>query len=202
MFLSPLKFASKSSVARQGFSGVFNTFSKAQKTQSLLRSARSFHQSSNAKHASVTPLRLGLLFGLTGSTYFLASNRAVYHNDFASATNAIVDKTGKVLNENKPVVVRQRFGGKLNYHELSIGSITGLFFGIIVGKLSHILVFVTVSGYLGLQYLQSKGIITLPTVNRVVKVAGSRVDVDDLVWNNQSFKLSFVSAFLVAAYNV
>ncbi|GEQ68350.1 hypothetical protein JCM33374_g2018 [Metschnikowia sp. JCM 33374] len=94
-----------------------------------------------------------------------------------------------------------RMGGKLDYSDLSIGSITGLFLGIVIGKLSTAIVFLSLSSYLLLQFLENRGIITIPWTS-VFSIGTSKIDLKTLFFNRPSFKVSFVASFLLAAFNV
>jgi predicted lipid-binding transport protein (Tim44 family) len=47
--------------------------------------------------------------------------------------------------------VTSRFGGKLHYKQLCYGSLIGLFTGVVIGKLSSVLGFITLSTVLLLQ---------------------------------------------------
>lgn len=96
---------------------------------------------------------------------------------------------------------KSRFGGQLNYEELTIGSITGLFLGVIAGKLSSVLVILTLGGYFLLQFLESRNLITIPW-NSIISLGKERVDIKKLVFEKPSFKLSFVLTFLIAAFNM
>lgn len=96
---------------------------------------------------------------------------------------------------------RSRLGGKLDYGQLCIGSVTGLFLGIIAGKLSSVIVFLSLSSYLLLQFLENRGIVTIPW-RAVITLGGERLDLKDLFFAQPSFKISFVSSFLIAAFNV
>lgn len=89
----------------------------------------------------------------------------------------------------------------VNYQELCIGSVTGLFLGIIAGKLSSAIVFLTLAGYFLTQFLESRGIVTIPW-KRVVNVGSENIDIKKLVLEQPSFKVPFVLTFLIAAYNV
>ncbi|OBA23183.1 hypothetical protein METBIDRAFT_35090 [Metschnikowia bicuspidata var. bicuspidata NRRL YB-4993] len=93
-----------------------------------------------------------------------------------------------------------RLGGKLDYSDLSIGSITGLFLGIVIGKLSTAIVFLSLSSYLLLQFLENRGIISIPWTS-VLSIGGKKLDLKTLFFNRPSFKLSFMATFLLAAYN-
>ncbi|CCH40545.1 hypothetical protein BN7_78 [Wickerhamomyces ciferrii] len=94
-----------------------------------------------------------------------------------------------------------RFNGQLHYRQLSYGSLVGLFFGVVIGKLSSVLVFISLSAILSLQFLQSRGIIHVPWTS-VVKVGKDRIDVRQLVLEDPSFKISFALSFLIAAFNI
>lgn len=90
---------------------------------------------------------------------------------------------------------------RLNYNDLCIGSITGLFLGIVIGKLSTTLAFLGVSAYLFLQFLESRNIISIPWTS-VIQMGKQRIDMKKMFFENLSFKLSFVSTFLLAAWNI
>lgn len=94
-----------------------------------------------------------------------------------------------------------RFNGKLEYSELCLGSITGLFLGVVVGKLSSLLVFVSVSTYLLFQFLENRGMISIPWTS-ILNIGNRKWDVKQLFFDKPSFKISLVSSFLIAAYNV
>lgn len=94
-----------------------------------------------------------------------------------------------------------RFGGKLDYGELCLGSLTGLFLGVVVGKLSSVLVFISVSSYLLLQFLENRGMITIPWTS-ILNIGSRQWDLKLLFFNKPSFKVSLVSSFLIAAFNV
>lgn len=89
----------------------------------------------------------------------------------------------------------------LNYQELTIGSVTGMVLGIIIGKISSMLVFLGLSSYFLIQFLELRNIITIPW-NSIISVGKERINVKDLVFNNVNFKIAFVLTFLIAAFNV
>lgn len=97
----------------------------------------------------------------------------------------------------QPLMVRE----KLNYRDLCVGSMTGLFLGIIIGKLSTTLAFLAASAYLFLQFLENRGIVTVPWQS-VVRMGKKQIDLHTLFFENVGFKLSFVSTFLLAAWNI
>lgn len=90
---------------------------------------------------------------------------------------------------------------RLNYNDLCVGSLTGLFLGILIGKLSTTLAFIGVSAYLFLQFLESRNIITIPWTS-VINMGKQRIDLKSMFFENLSFKLSFVSTFVLAAWNI
>lgn len=90
---------------------------------------------------------------------------------------------------------------KRMYNELTIGSITGMFLGIIIGKFSSLIVTLTLSVYLLLQFLQSRNLISIPW-NYIFKFNSQSFDLKQLVFENFNFKLSFISSFLIACYNI
>lgn len=96
---------------------------------------------------------------------------------------------------------KTRFHGLVDYRELSMGSITGMVLGVVIGKLLHVLVVVLMVAYFAWQYLAQQGMVRAPLVGRVVNIGKKHVNVDELV-QNPSFKVSFVAAFAVAAFNV
>lgn len=87
------------------------------------------------------------------------------------------------------------------YNELTIGSITGLFLGVIIGKFSTLIVSLTLSVYLLLQFLQSRNLIVIPW-NYFFKFNRQSFDLNELVLTNFNFKLSFITSFLIACYNI
>ncbi|KAK9365898.1 hypothetical protein V1509DRAFT_570072 [Lipomyces kononenkoae] len=91
-------------------------------------------------------------------------------------------------------------GGILNYRELAIGSFAGLFVGLLIGKLSRVLVFVAGSVFLFIQFLASRRVITL-RYNRFYKWAKERYGNKEIILENMSFKVAFGAAMIVAAAN-
>lgn len=117
--------------------------------------------------------------------------RPIFNDAMASQYSPVTVQT------QKPSALKK----KLNYDDLCVGSLTGLFLGIIVGKLSTALAFLAASTYLFLQFLESRGIVTIPWTS-VINMGKRRIDLHSLFFENSSFKLSFVSTFLLAAWNI
>lgn len=93
-------------------------------------------------------------------------------------------------------------GRYINYQQLTLGSMTGAFSGFIIGKFSKLLVVLCVSGYLTTQFLYSRGI-QIPGLQflstTIIQWGKESISVRDLVMEQPSFKVSFISAFVVAA---
>lgn len=89
----------------------------------------------------------------------------------------------------------------MSYDDLCVGSLTGLFLGIIVGKLSTTIALLSASTYLFLQFLESRNIVTIPW-RSVIQVGKQEIDMKSMFFDNLSFKISFVSTFLLAAWNI
>ncbi|CDK29636.1 unnamed protein product [Kuraishia capsulata CBS 1993] len=143
--------------------------------------------------------KLGLLLGALGcyGVGSIASSNSVIHNDVGLRQQPAFATDIPTL---KPVHDKA-FGGKLDYSQLTMGSLFGFIIGVVIGKLSSVLVFVTVSSFLTFQFLRSRGIVTMP-VSRIVKLGTNRVDVGKLFFDQPSFNVSFFLAFVVAAFNV
>lgn len=146
---------------------------------------------SNYSKFNYPTLNYSLLFGSTSCLFYLSHGRPIL-NDTAYKPDISIPK-------QQPVT--SRFNGKLNYQELSIGSVTGLFLGIIVGKLSTAILFLTLSTYLLLQFLESRDIITIPW-NTIIDIGSERINLKELIFHKPSFKISFILSFIIAAYNI
>jgi uncharacterized membrane protein (Fun14 family) len=91
--------------------------------------------------------------------------------------------------------------GKINYQHMSVGSFTGILCGYIVGKLSKLLVFLTVTSLLGVQFLETRGIIEVsswPLAKQIVRWTRNHID-REFILDKPSFKISFLSSFIIAA---
>ncbi|KAH3666454.1 hypothetical protein OGAPHI_003450 [Ogataea philodendri] len=144
--------------------------------------------------------KVGVSLGVLGfSSYWLWNNQIKSEVAVNDQSRLAFEKGAQDLAQ-KPVHDKS-FGGKLNYQELSIGSMCGLACGIVVGKLSSLIVFVSLSFYLGVQFLQSRGIITIPWT-RYIKVGSQLIDVRQMVFEQPSFNITFILTFLLAAYYV
>ncbi|CAK7909420.1 hypothetical protein CAAN1_24S01376 [[Candida] anglica] len=148
---------------------------------------------------------LKLLFGATISFVAVNASGSRILNDAAYSAGRLESKIASSIDEvatkANQTATGSRFGGQLNYNELTIGSLTGLFLGIIAGKLSSMIVFLTLSGYFLTQFLESRGIISIPW-GQMVQIGSERIDLKRLVLEKPSFKIPFVLTFLIAAYNI
>lgn len=102
---------------------------------------------------------------------------------------------------------KSRLNGYLDYRQLCIGSIFGLVLGVVVGKISTLLVYVSVIGFLSLQWLQNRGIVDKDATGSlfskyIIKTGRETIDFNTLIWERPSFKISFLLTFLLAAANI
>ncbi|AQZ10017.1 FUN14 (YAL008W) [Zygosaccharomyces parabailii] len=111
------------------------------------------------------------------------------------------------LPSREPSKTASRVRARLDYKQLCYGSIFGVFLGVVVGKISSLLVFLTASAYLALQFLQNRGVVdknaTKGLLQRwTVNTATESVDLNTLVWERPCFKISFLLTFVLAAINI
>lgn len=120
-----------------------------------------FHQSSSVSSRSVVYSRSGssisklaLVVGASGAFALQAHSKILNE-----AVNLGTIDTSKLQSNIKsvdptasqPTVVNSRLNGNLKYRQLCYGSLIGLFTGVVVGKLSTVLGFITLSTVLLLQ---------------------------------------------------
>lgn len=169
--------------------------------QSLLIRRSAFHSSSFA--ATTRPLsksvfpRLALASSIAFVSYTSFKLQSPIRNDAALQVPTVDIKVSK-----KPAAVhKSRFHGYLDYRELCIGSVTGLILGVVIGKFSSALVFLSLASYFLVQFLEANNIVVIPW-KKIIRVGTEDIEVKELVLSNPSFKLSFVSSFLIAAFNI
>ncbi|QOU18175.1 hypothetical protein BRETT_005237 [Brettanomyces bruxellensis] len=147
----------------------------------------------------------GLLLGIMG----LSATYLIHHNPILNDSANIYSVEGLppapkgyeyVKVPEKPKFDKL-FGGRLNYKELTLGSMFGLISGLIVGQLSTVFVFIALGAYLAAQYLHAQGILTVP-VTKIIKVGSEDIDVRQMVFDQPSFSITYILSFLIAAYNV
>lgn len=156
----------------------------------------------NASSAFRNPVIIGSAIGLVGATLY---NQAYTHRSSIIANNTAVfraqQSSGAVTYQPRTTGLRQY----LNYQHLTIGSMLGLVSGFVVGKISKVLVMLVVAGYLTTQFLVSRGITVAPAgttaylSNTVMQWGKDKVSLRYLLLEDPSFKVSFISAFSVAA---
>lgn len=165
------------------------------------QTARSFGSSAMKQPHVMTAARLPTSFLLCtipafGVAFALSSGKTI-SNDVAVQQSIPAVKVEEAKNAAKDTVLGQR----ITYEELTLGSITGLFIGIIIGKLSSVISLLAISLYFFVLFLESRGIVTIPW-NAIINVGRERFDVKSLVLTNVGFKISFLLTFVIAAYNI
>ncbi|KAG7878589.1 hypothetical protein KL905_004069 [Ogataea polymorpha] len=144
--------------------------------------------------------KLGVSIGvLSISSYWL------YHNQIKNEVAFGDEKRLELESAAQDIAQKPQYdkslGGKLDYQELSIGSMCGLVCGMVVGKLSSIFVFLSLSFYLGVQFLNSRGIVSIPWT-RYIKMGSHLIDVRQMIFEKPSFNITFILTFLLAAYYI
>ena len=85
------------------------------------------------------------------------NSRTIYNETAAYKVN--VDTLSQQVSESLPTHKRER--RKAMYKQLTVGSILGIVCGLLMIKVSVVLIYLTVFGMLGLQWLQSRNLITV-----------------------------------------
>lgn len=142
------------------------------------------------------------LLGILGvSSLYLAAHKPIL-NDSAGYANAPVSikspgSANIYYDEEKPMY-DGAFGGRLNYHQISMGSMTGLVLGYAISRLSSVLFVFTIAFYLIGIYLRKQGIVIVDTKG-MVKGAVNSISWDELVFGQTSFSVPFITSFFIAA---
>lgn len=187
----------------------FNNLITNFKSSSLRSSygGSSNYSSSSSNNSNNT---LKLLFASAGSSFLLLSTFArKIHNDTGSLTQYQQQQQQQPsidlsISKQQPLQKQyheSRFSNYLNYEELTIGSVVGLFSGVIIGKLSQVIVFVSLLSYFLIEFLENKNIIHIPW-NYFITIGKEKINLKQLFFEKPSFKISFVLSFIIAAYNV
>ncbi|CAI5756905.1 unnamed protein product [Candida verbasci] len=150
-----------------------------------------------------SPSTFKFFFASSGASFLLFNSFSKIYNDTAALQQQSlpINDIKSNIKVNEKGYTESRFNNYLNYQELTIGSVTGLFLGIIIGKLSQVFLFVTLSSYLLLEFLQSRNVINIPW-NKIVSIGKEKIDIKQLVFEKPSFKISFILSLIIAAYNV
>lgn len=101
----------------------------------------------------------------------------------------------------KTTAVRNENPKNSTYRDLCIGSVTGLFFGTLIGKFSSLIIFFALLTYLGIQFLEQRGLIRVPW-KRLFSFEGSGTRFENLIKSRFYFNTSFSAVFLIAAFNI
>lgn len=170
---------------------------------------------SSTASRSVSPKLTARVAGLTMATSvgiaapWLYKSGSIIYNDAVvdAGRNSAVPSAALAEGATEPAKTRSRFGGKLDYRQLCIGSIFGLVLGVVVGKISTLLVYLTAVGFLTIQWLQNRGMIDKDITGSIfaryiIKTGRETIDLNTLVWERPSFKISFLLTFLLAAANI
>ncbi|KAI5955496.1 hypothetical protein KGF57_003628 [Candida theae] len=162
-----------------------------------------YHQHGYGSNSSSKNI-LKLFFASAGASFLLttAFAKSIYNDaaGYAATPRQQVASNVSVQPVTK-TPTKSRWGNNLNYEDLTIGSVTGLFVGIILGKLSQVFVFISLSSFLLVEFLQNRNIINVPW-NYIFTVGKQKINLKQLVFENPSFKISFVLSLIIAAYNV
>lgn len=145
--------------------------------------------------ATWVPITLG---GAIGTSMY-AQTRTKILNDVVYSTPDIqpVHRPG-VTNTGRGLA---RFNGKLDYHQLTYGSFSGMVAGYLFGKISRVLVALVVGSVLTVEFLQYQGHVDLtPWTNQIYRWSVNKIQ-DGIAIDDPSFKVGFGAAFLVAAMN-
>ncbi|KAI5950803.1 hypothetical protein KGF54_003877 [Candida jiufengensis] len=175
----------------------FPKFHTNTSSSSIVSTLKSYSQKSQNSSS------FSLLLASTGATFLILSSfskNLFINND--SATILPRQQISSDVKVNKTTgKVESRFGGNLNYEELTIGSVTGLFVGIILGKLSQVFLFISLSSFFLIEFLENRKIISIPWTS-IISIGSKKIDLKQLILHNPSFKISFILSLIVAAYNV
>lgn len=98
------------------------------------------------------------------------------------------------------VAPKSRFNGKLDYHQLTFGSFTGMASGYVIGRVSSFLVFWIVSTLMGAEYLALAGLIDVKPLNKAIYRWGRSALNQEILVDDPSFKVSFLLSFVIAAF--
>lgn len=179
-------------------------------TQYRLFSFKKFPQQNFNAYTSVARIKgaskqkpnMALTFlGVLGvSSLYLTAHKPIL-NDSGYANPPIVigtDTPANIYYDNSKPVYDGAFGGKLNYHQVALGSMSGLIIGYALSRLSSVLFVLGLGCYLLGVFLRKQGIVVVDTKS-VVKDAVSSVAWEELVFDQTSFSIPFVLSFLTSA---
>ncbi|KAG0684669.1 hypothetical protein C6P40_001665 [Pichia californica] len=138
------------------------------------------------------------VFGVT--SLYIAAHKPIL-NDATYGTPEVSIKTPGSTNiyydEKKPVF-DGAFGGKLDYHQVAMGSLTGLIVGYAISRLSTVLFVSSIIFYLVGIFLRRQGIISVNTKG-LVKGAYNSISWDELLFDQVSFSAPLIISFCLSA---
>lgn len=154
-------------------------------------------------HASKDKPNLSLTFlGILGvSSLYLVAHKPILNETAGFANQPVSINTQQAANvyyDDTKSFYDGAFNGKLNYHQVALGSMTGLILGYAISRLSTVLFCFSLAFYLINVYLRKQGIISIDT-KKMVKGAVSSISWDELVFEQTSFSVPFVCSFLMSA---
>lgn len=145
-------------------------------------------------------LRLGAL-GLGLSLYTFRPRRVLCEAAVARPASAPI--TLDLPSSRRTVDAKgvKRFNGLLDYHQLTFGSFAGFICGYVIGKVSNVLASFLLSSLFLAEWLQySKKVDLSPFTSRIYNVSSKYLN-QGVLLEDPSFKVSFLVAFLVSAFN-
>lgn len=141
------------------------------------------------------------LLGVLGvSSLYLGAHKPLLNDEgYANGPVSITTPgSPNIYYDNKKPVYDGAFGGRLNYRQVALGSMTGLVIGYAVSRLSTVLFVFSIFAYLIGIYLRKQGVVVVDTKG-LVKGAVNSVSWDELLFDQTSFSVPFLSSFCIAA---
>lgn len=139
------------------------------------------------------------VFGVS-SLYLVAHKPILNDAGFANQQPISITTPGSTniyYDNNKPIY-DGAFDGKLNYHQVAMGSMSGLIVGYAISRLSTVLFVCSIVFYLMGIYLRKQGIIIIDT-KTMVKGAYNSISWDELLFDQVSFSVPFLLSFCISA---
>lgn len=133
----------------------------------------------------VTGLTLATSIGIAAP--WIHNSRNLIYNDALVSFEEKSDLKQQLDFPKEPPVKRtSRLNGKVDYRQLCIGSLCGLVLGVIMGKISTLLVYCTGVGFLALQWLQNREIINKNATSHlfskyIIKSGKETIDLNTLL---------------------
>lgn len=178
---------------------------QSQTTKRLFSFSRYSRLSNNAFDKSKTngkPNMTLTLLGIFGvSSLYLVGHKPILNDaGFSNQQPVSITTPGSTniyYDNNKPIY-DGAFDGKLNYHQVAMGSMSGLLVGYAISRLSTVLFVCSVVFYLMGIYLRKQGIVVIDT-KTMVKGAYNSISWDELLFDQVSFSVPFLLSFCFSA---